>query len=374
MRPENPRQIRVGPEAADPGEAELDLSIVIPVYRSADCLEALITSIRDALVPAGSRYEVILVNDCSPDQSWEVIERLCQRHGNIVGIDLRRNFGQDNALLTGIRVARGKHIALMDDDLQHDPKDLPLLVRALEPRFDVVYGDFHKKHHKLWKRLGSWFNGKIAEWVLQKPKNIYLSPYKVFRRELADLICAHHGAEPYIDGLLLQVTSRITHVPVDHRPRYTGQSNYTLYKSIRVWARVAFSFSVKPLRIVTVFGISFSALGLLLAVAVILYRLLSPASFGPNTVGWASLAVAVLVFGGIQMIFFGILGEYAGRTYLRVNGQPQAAVRTIIGLGSPRGSLHPNAGERQFTSNRGGAELPVCQTRPGDEKRGWGRA
>jgi len=294
-------------------------------------LEALVAAIDDSLLSTGVYYETILVNDCSPDKSWDVIERLCQRHANVVGIDLHRNFGQDNALLTGIRTARGQRIALMDDDMQHDPKDLPRLLSALEPAFDVVYGDFRKRHHKLWKRLGSWFNGKVAEWVLQKPKDIYLSPYKVFRRGVADLICKYHGAEPYIDGLILRVTSRITHIPVDHRPRCCGRSTYTLYKSILVWARVAFSFSIKPLRLVTIFGVFFSFLGALLATAVILYRLLAPASFGPNTVGWASLIVAVLIFGGIQMIFFGILGEYTGRTYLRVNDQPQTAVRTILG-------------------------------------------
>lgn|SRR5215469_7805967 len=331
MRPQDPMDtspIRL--ESPHPHGQEVNLSIVIPFYRSADCLESLVAAIDDSLLCAGICYEIILVNDGSPDKSWDVIERLCQRHANVVGIDLRRNFGQDNALLTGIRMARGERIAVMDDDLQHDPKDLPRLLRALEPAFDVMYGDFRKKHHKLWKRLGSWFNGKVAEWVLQKPKDIYLSPYKVFRKGVADLICEYHGAEPYIDGHLLQVTSRITHIPVDHRPRCSGQTTYTLSRSIRVWARVAFSFSIKPLRLVTLLGVSFSCLGALLATAVILYRL-APARFGPNTAGWASLVVAVLIFGGIQMIFFGILGEYTGRTYLRVNDQPQTAIRTILG-------------------------------------------
>jgi len=313
------------------GEAELQLSVVIPVYRSADCLQALVAALSAALRPLDWRYEIILVNDCSPDESWAVIEQLCCRDPNVVGIDLRRNFGQDNALLTGIRFARARYIAIMDDDLQHDPEDLPGMLCALEKGFDVVYGQFRKKHHKSWKNLGSWFNGKLAEWVLNKPKGIYLSPYKVIRREVAELICGYHGSEPYIDGLLLQVTSRIVQVSVSHRPRYSGQSTYTLWKSLRVWARVAFSFSVKPLRLVTVLGVLFSALGVLLGSAVILYRLSSPESFGPNTVGWASLITAVLFLGGIQMIFLGILGEYAGRTYLRVNEQPQTAIRTVLG-------------------------------------------
>src|SRR5215469_2592616 len=214
-------------------EWETDLSIVVPVYRGADCLDALIAAIDTALVSEGREYEVILVNDCSPDESWAVIERICETHARVIGIDLRRNFGQDNAILTGIRAATGRCIAIMDDDLQHDPHDLPRLIESLEPGFDVVFADFRKQRQKLWKRLGSWFNGKVAEWVLQKPRHIYLSPYKVFRSEVGKLICRYHGAEPYIDGLLLQVTSRITQIVVDHRPRYAGESSYTLVKSIR---------------------------------------------------------------------------------------------------------------------------------------------
>ena len=358
------------------GEWEADLSIVVPVYRSADCLDALIAAIDAALVSEGREYEVILVNDCSPDESWAIIERICATHSRVIGIDLGRNFGQDNAILTGTRAAMGRYIAVMDDDLQHDPKDLPRLIEALEPGFDVAYADFRRLRHKLWKRLGSWLNGKVAEWVLQKPRHIYLSPYKVFRSEVGKLICHYHGAEPYIDGLLLQVTSRITQIPVDHRPRYAGESGYTLFKSIRVWARVAFSFSTKPLRLVTIFGIALSATGALLACGVILYRLLSPDSFGPNTVGWASLAVGVLFFGGIQTTFFGILGEYAGRTYLRVNHQPQTAIRTIVGRRNPSEWSSPRS--RQSGADVRSAALtqssPCAASSPPEEEQEWQRA
>ena len=328
--------------ASAPNAERLALSIVIPVYRSADCFEALNAAISEALVPLGVRYEVVLVNDCSPDESWTVIEELCRRHANVVGVDLRRNFGQDNAILTGVRLARGQYIAVMDDDLQHDPRDIPSLISGLEAGFDVVYAQFRKKRQKIWKNMGSWFAGKVAEWVLNKPKDVYLSPYKVFRREVADLICNYHGAEPYIDGLLLQVTSRITQVPVEHRARYSGRSTYTLWASIRIWTRIAFSFSVKPLRLVTVLGLAFSVLGVLLGIVVILYRLSSPENFPAGTAGWASLIVAVLFLGGVQLIFFGILGEYSGRTYLRVNDQPQTAVRVVRGRGNALESNPPS--------------------------------
>jgi undecaprenyl-phosphate 4-deoxy-4-formamido-L-arabinose transferase len=311
-------------------EFQLDLSIVVPVFRSEDCLEALVAAIAGALAPTGRSYEVVLVNDFSPDNSWAVIESICARNPRVVGVDLRKNFGQDNAIITGMRIARGKYVAVMDDDLQHHPSDLPALLARIEQGFDVVYAEFRAKKQKLWKNFGSWFNGRVAEWVINKPRDVYLSPYKIIRGEVAETICAYEGPDPYIDGLLFQVTARIAQVPVDHHPRYAGRSTYTFWKSVRVWARLAVSFSAKPLRLVTWFGLLFAVFGLLLAVAVVVYRLRWPEDFSRETAGWASLMVALLVVGGIQMIFFGVLGEYAGRTFLNVNRKPQSAIREVL--------------------------------------------
>ena len=307
-----------------------DLSVVVPVYRSEACLEALIAAISDALDPTGREYEVVLVNDHSPDDSWAVIETLCQDNPNVIGVDLRRNFGQDNALITGLRLARGRYVAIMDDDLQHDPRDLPALLDKIEEGADAVYADFRTKRQKLWKNVGSWLNGKVAQWVINKPKGIYLSPYKIIRKEVVETICKYEGPDPYIDGLLFQVTSRIEQIPVEHHPRYAGRSTYTFWKSLRVSGRLMFSFSARPMRLVSWFGFFFAALGLLLATFVILYRLFFPQDFPPSSVGWASLMVALLVLSGIQMMFFGILGEYTGRTFLRVNNKPQTAIRQVL--------------------------------------------
>lgn len=322
-----------------------DLSIVVPVYRSEDCLDALVEAIAKALGPTGRRYEVVLVNDCSPDNSWPVIEAICQRSINVVGVDLRRNFGQDNAIITGLRLARGRYVAIMDDDLQHHPGDLPALVDKIEEGPDAVYADFRVKRQKLWKNLGSWFNGKFAEWVINKPKDIYLSPYKIIRKEVADAICKYEGPDPYIDGLLFQITSRIAQIPADHHPRHAGRSTYTFWKSVRVWARLAFSFSARPMRLVSWCGFVFAMLGLLLAVVVVLYRLLFPESFPENAVGWTSLMVALLVLSGVQMFCFGIVGEYTGRTFLRVNNKPQTAVREVLNRGATN-DLMPSVSER----------------------------
>src|SRR5262245_27324915 len=325
------------------------LSIVVPVYGSEDCLEALVAAIDREMGSTGLTYEVILVNDGSPDRSWQVIETICDSNPNIIGVDLRRNFGQDNAILTGLGLANGTYIAIMDDGLQHHPRYLSMLVAEIEKGADVVYADFRTKRQSLWKNIGSWFNGKVAEWVIDKPREIYLSPYKIIRREVGELISRYDGPHPYIDGLLFQVTSRITHIPAEHGARYAGHSTYTFWKSVRVWGRLAFSFSVKPLRLVTWFGLGFAVLGLLLAVIVVLYKILYPEAFHPYAVGWASLMVALLLVGGLQLFFFGVVGEYTGRTFLKVNNKPQTAIREVLNLRSTSGPepAQPGAARRE---------------------------
>ena len=306
------------------------LSIVVPVYQSEDCLAALYTAILDVVSEMNWSYEIVLVNDFSKDGSWSAIQALCELDRNVVGIDLRRNFGQDNAILTGLGTARGEYIAIMDDDLQHHPKFLPDLLREIKKGHDVVYADFRSKKQKLWKNIGSWINGKIAEWVLDKPRGMYISPYKIIRGDVAKLICKYPGHAPYIDGLLFQTTARFSQIPAQHYSRHSGNGNFTFTRSVGVSARLAFSFSARPLRIIGVAGVLFSLLGLALAMLVLSYRLLFPGDFGPEAVGWASLMVAILIAAGLQMICFGAMAEYIGRSYLLMSRKPQTAIREVL--------------------------------------------
>jgi len=274
-------------------------------------------------------YEILLINDYSPDGSWEVIQALCRDYPCVVGVDLRRNFGQDNAILTGLRLTRGAYVAIMDDDLQHDPQYLAAMVTKAEEGFDVVFADFRHKQQRVWKNVGSWINGKIAEAMLYKPKDLYLSPYKVIRRDVVRMVCNYDGPSPYIDGLLWQVTWRMTSIPAEHQSRFSGVGNYSFWRSAGVSARLIFSFSTRPVRLVTWIGLVTSCLALVAGVCITAYRLLAPRDFTAGAVGWASLILAVLFMGGMQLFFLGILGEYVGRTYLRVNGKPQTSVREI---------------------------------------------
>jgi polyisoprenyl-phosphate glycosyltransferase len=306
------------------------VSVVVPVFNSAGCIEALAEQVVGVLQTRYEQWELILVNDGSSDQSWKAIADACARHPQIIGIDLRRNFGQDNAILTGLRQSSGSFVVIMDDDLQHDPEEIPRLVEACTDDTDVVYAAYKRKHQSWWKNLGSRVNGKAAQWFVGKPRGLYLSPYKLIRRAIATEICRYEGPFPYLDGLLLQATARIGQVPVEHQPRHAGAGNYGLLRSLSVWMRVVSSFSAVPLRLVALFGFLFAGAGLVLAFAAIGYRLVAPGDFSEDATGWTSLMVAILVLGGIQMIFLGIIGEYVGRAYVSANRKPQATIRTIL--------------------------------------------
>jgi glycosyltransferase involved in cell wall biosynthesis len=302
------------------------LSVVVPAYRSEDCLAELAARVEEACREANEHYELILVNDSSPDRTWGVIEELSARDPAIVGINLRKNFGQDNAIMAGLNAARGECVIIMDDDLQHDPADIPALVEKLREGYDVVYAKYSKDHQALWKNLGSWLNGKMAEVVLDKPKDVYLSPYKVIAAPVVEEVVQYGGPYPYVDGLLFRTTSRMTQIPVKHHPRFRGESTYTFWKSVGVWARLSTNFSVVPLRLATIFGALIAAAGLVTAAAFLVLRLRHP-EIAQSAVGWASLAVSVLVLGGLQLVTLGVMGEYIGRMHLNLNNRPQFVIR-----------------------------------------------
>lgn len=306
------------------------VSIVVPAYRSELCLEALHERVSSVCRGAGESYELILVNDCSPDNTWSVIEQLSARDASVVGINLRKNFGQDNAIMAGLNAARGQCVVIMDDDLQHDPADIPALLSKLREGYDVVYASYAKEHQALWKNAGSWFNGKVAEIVLNKPREVYLSPYKVIAGAVVAEIVRYRGPYPYVDGLLFRTTSRMTQITVQHHARYSGESSYTFFKSVAVWARLSTNFSVVPLRFATVLGAIIAVVGFVIAAIFFSLRLMHP-EIGNLAVGWASLAVSVLVLGGLQLVTLGVMGEYIGRMHLNLNNRPQYIVREARG-------------------------------------------
>jgi len=309
-----------------------ELSVVIPVYRSESILPKLADKLGEIL-PAlyGNSFEVILVNDCSPDGSREVLIDLARTRSWWKVVNLRKNAGQHNAIMAGLRVASGAKIVTMDDDLQHSPTDIPALLSALDAGYDVCYGGFHSKQHALWKRAGSSFNDLVANKVLGKPKGLYLSPFKAMVAGVRDEVIKFTGPHVYLDGLILSATSRITSIKVQHHARADGASGYSLKKSISLWLKMATSFSLLPLRVASVTGITVSAVGFLLAIAFVIQRF----TVNAMPVGWSSLIVSTMIIGGIQLLALGVIGEYVGRILLHVNGRPQTVIESTSNITGP---------------------------------------
>ena len=268
----------------------MEISIVIPVYNSEDSLENLVLNITEGLKEISTEYEIILVNDSSFDTSWEVIQKISKLTSQIKAINLRKNFGQDNALMAGLVHSAGNKIVIMDDDMQQNPKDIPKLIEMLNAKNDVCYGHFVPNHKSWLKNLGSFFNDKCANLFLNKQKKIYLSPFKALHKEIKDEIIKYDGPFPYIDGLIFRVTNKITQIEVENSDRRKGKSNYTLLKSLVVWSNLATNFSVIPLRFATILGFIAAIMGFLSG----LYFLVEYFIGTSNPEGWQTTILTIL--------------------------------------------------------------------------------
>lgn len=300
------------------------LSVVVPVYNGAESVGELVALLSGLKVDGG--MEIILVNDCSPDNSLSVCHSLMETTEiPLVVVNLSRNFGEHNAVMAGYSVARGDYIINMDDDLQNPPEEvLNLLNYTRENGFDVVYTRYAAKEHESWRNLGSRFTNWCADHLLDKPKGLYLSSFRCVSAFVAKEVLTHTGPFPYVDGLIMQVTQNIGSLTVEHLPRKTGQSNYTLARLMRLFLSMFLNFSVIPLRFATAFGSLIALVGILAFGYVFLEAL-----FSDTPQGWASIMAALLLLSGVQLIMLGVIGEYLGRMFLTTNQRPQFVVRDV---------------------------------------------
>lgn len=300
------------------------LSILIPVYNSEKTIDRLVEElIRDL----GSRFklEIILVNDNSVDRSEEVCISLFEKHKETVRFySLSKNVGEHSAVMAGLNKVTGDFAVIMDDDFQNPISAVVKLVNtALENNYDVVYSYYEKKRHNLFRNMGSWLNDKAANLMLKKPGGLYLSSFKVINKFLVNEIIKYQAPFPYIDGLILQITDKIGTAKVEHHERKEGRSGYTLRKLVSLWLNMFTNFSILPLRFSIILGLIFASVGLLLGVKTAIEKILSP----DVPVGFASLLISISIFGGIQLVMLGMVGEYIGRIFLSLNKKPQYTIR-----------------------------------------------
>jgi len=310
----------------------MKLSIIVPVYNGASTIGPLVERLEAEFLNKLS-LEVVLVNDGSPkDNSYEVCSAIAREKPWVVFVDLSRNFGEHNAVMAGLNHCSGDFAVIMDDDFQNPPEEVHKLLNELVKGFDVVYSRYaQKKHHPL-RNLGSRFNNMIASAMLKKPRGLYLSSFKAINRFVIDEVIRYDGPYPYIDGLILRVTSRYATVEVQHDERTQGESNYTFKKLVSLWLNMFVNFSILPLRIVGLTGFLFAGLGLLGLVYTLYSKLTEP----NLPLGWASILSVVLLVNSVQLISIGVLGEYLGRLFMKTNHLPQYVARETINVKNSR--------------------------------------
>lgn len=305
----------------------MKVSYIIPCYRSEKTIKIVVNEIQKKMKELEQyTYEIILVNDCSPDNTFGVIRQLCLEDKNIIGIDHAKNFGQHAALMAGFHFATGDVVVCLDDDGQTPANEVDKLLVKIEEGYDVVYAEYEHKQHSAFRNFGSKVNKKMTEIMLGKPKELYISSYFAAKKFIIDEILKYKNAYPYVIGLVLRTTKNICNVKVNHRDRMEGTSGYSLKKLFALWINGFTSFSVIPLRFATVSGVFVALCGFIYAIYTIITKITNP----DRIIGWSSIISILLILGGVILLVLGMIGEYIGRIYISLNNSPQYVIRSII--------------------------------------------
>lgn len=306
-----------------------DISIVIPCYRSSKTIENVVDEIIKICEKQNYNYEIILVNDCSPDDVWQVISGLCQSNDNIKGIRFTKNFGQASAVMAGYRNCNGKMVVTMDDDGQSPVDQLPEMIRILnENSYDVVYGVCEEAKFGVLRKIGSKVNAWMAYTAYGRPMDKRIVSINVMRKYVVDEIIKYSHPYTYLSGLVYRSTGNIGYCYVNHRGRLSGTSGYKLSSLLRIWMNGFTAFSIKPLQLASYMGVMTALLGFCFGIATIIRKLLYPSV----AIGWSSTISVMLFLGGAILLVLGMIGEYIGRIYMCINSSPQYVVSERINI------------------------------------------
>lgn len=304
------------------------ISFVIPCYRSEKTITKVVDEIRSEMSEKrpGDDYEIVLVNDHSPDDVWKVIKDLATTESNIVGVNFARNFGQHSALMAGYAQCSGEYVVSLDDDGQAPLDSLRDLITKIEEGYDVVYAYYHEIKQNLFRRFGAWAAVKMGEIMLDPPKGLKGSSFYIARKFVIDEMIHYKNSFPYLPGLVFRTTKNIAWVETRHRSRLEGTSGYSFWRLLSLWLNGFTAFSVKPLRASTFLGFFFAFLGFTFSIFVIVRRLL-----GLTTVdGWSTIIALILIIGGCILMMLGLIGEYIGRIYICINESPQYVIKDVV--------------------------------------------
>ena len=305
------------------------LSFVIPCYRSEKTVENVIERIIKTVTQDGRYdYEIICINDYSPDNTLNVLKRQAAANSKIKVINFSRNFGQHSALMAGFNFVTGDIIICLDDDGQNPPEEMFSLIDKLDEGYDLVSAKYVSKKHSLFRKVGTKISFAMSSYLVGKPKDIDLNSYYVFRRYIADEVIKYTNPYPFVHGLILRITRNMANVQITHKERQEGPSGYNLKKLLALWMNGFTAFSEKPLRLASIIGIISALLGFIYGIIIIVRKIIHPEVM----LGYSSIMAVILLFSGIIMLFLGLLGEYIGRMYISINNAPQFAIKETINI------------------------------------------
>lgn len=302
------------------------ISFVIPCYNSDKTIQKVVQEISETNIPY--EKEIILINDSSSDATWDVVTEIGKANQNIKAINFSKNFGQHSALMAGYRETTGDYVVSLDDDGQTPADETYKLIAEIEKGYDVVYASYANKKHSVFRNIGTGINNVMCRWLIGKPKKLNITSFFIARKYIIDEIIKYENPYAYIPGLVLRTTKNISSVPVEHKSREVGQSGYSFRKLVALWVNGFTAFSIKPLRVATLFGLIVAGGGFIYFIYTIIHKILNP-----NTpIGWTSIISIILIIGGSILFVLGMIGEYLGRVYLSLNKEPQYVVKDKINV------------------------------------------
>lgn len=304
------------------------LSIVIPCYKSAHTIGKVVEQSMEVIGKIdGLDCEFILVNDFSPDNTFQAIRGLAEKYPNVKGINLAKNFGQHNAIMAGLHEAKGDYIMGMDDDMQTHPSQIPAFIDKMKEGYDVVFGIYKKRKFSFIKNFTSKIASFIVWHMVERPKGLEASNYWCCRKYVRDELIKYTGYNLYLQILFYRTTGNIANIEIEHFSREEGSSNYNFKKAFRLFMSFM-NYTVIPLRVATLMGTLFSAAGFIGAIIIFIRKLIDPAV----AIGWSSLMCAMLVLFGITFLMMGIIGEYVGKLILNQSKTPQFVIRETVNI------------------------------------------
>lgn len=300
------------------------LSFIIPCYGSERTIEPVINEIVKIVSASNYDYEIVAVNDKSPDSVLQVLKKIAGENEKVKVLSLAKNMNRPGALMAGMSVCTGDYIVLMDDDGQCPMENLWELIKPLEEGHDVSIAKYPVYKQSIFKSFGTIINRKMTEVVMEKPKDLSFTNFCAMKRYIVDEILKYKNPYPYMTGLLLRTTSDIVNVEMEERERLVGNTTFTFKKMLKLWINGFTAFSVKPLRISTVVGVVTALAGFLYGLYIVIGKLF----FYQNVVpGYSSLMAIFLFIGGMIMAMLGLIGEYIGRIYICINDSPQYVIK-----------------------------------------------